>query len=427
MFTAYDQAVDYLYRTLPMFQRVGAAAIRKDLTNTLKICAALGNPQNSFRSVHVAGTNGKGSTAHMIASVLQSAGYKTGLYTSPHLKSFTERIRVGGEEIRQRAVTDFVNTNRALIEAVQPSFFEVTVGMAFSYFAESKVDIAVIEVGMGGRLDSTNVIHPELSVITNIGWDHADLLGGTLQNIAREKAGIIKPGVPVVVSERQAEVAAVFEAVAHENQADIFFADDLLAVRRRETGIDVMQGPEVLVGGIVMSLAGDYQQRNVLGVVQALTLLRERGFTITDDQLRHGLRHVTHQTGLKGRWQQLGERPFVFCDTGHNAEGLSFVVRQIRSYTYKKLHIVFGVSADKDTGKTFGLLPRGACYYFCQAKLPRAMDARVLAEKAAAAGLTGMVIPDVREAIQKAMAAATEDDFVFIGGSTFVVSEIEAL
>lgn len=427
MFTAYDQAVDYLYRSLPMFQRIGAAAIKKDLTNTLKICAALGNPERKFRSVHVAGTNGKGSTAHMIASVLQSAGYKTGLYTSPHLKTFTERIRVDGEEMAQQAVTDFVNTNLALIEDVKPSFFEVTVGMAFSYFAEMKVDVAVVEVGMGGRLDSTNVIHPEVSVITNIGWDHADLLGGTLPNIAREKAGIIKPGVPAVISERQTEVAWVFEDAARDNHADISFASDTLSVRQGETDIDIMRGSEVLLGGIDMALKGNYQQKNILGVIQALIVLRERGYAIADDQIRHGLRHVAEQTGLKGRWQKLGERPFVFCDTGHNAEGLSFVVRQIKSYRYKQLHMVFGVSDDKDTGKIFGLLPTGARYYFCQAKLPRAMDAHLLAEKAAAAGLTGIVVPDVRDAVRTAMAAASEDDFIFIGGSTFVVSEIEAL
>lgn len=427
MFTAYDQAVDYLYRSLPMFQRIGAAAIKKDLGNTLKICAALGNPERKFRSVHVAGTNGKGSTAHMIASVLQSAGYKTGLYTSPHLKSFTERIRVDGEEIGQQAVTDFVNNNLALIEDVKPSFFEVTVGMAFSYFADMKVDVAVIEVGMGGRLDSTNIIHPEVSVITNIGWDHADLLGGTLPNIAREKAGIIKPGVPAVISERQTEVAWVFEDAARDNHTDIFFASERLRARQGEAGIEIMCGAEILLDGIVMALKGNYQQKNILGVVQALMVLRERGFAITDDQIRHGLRHVAEQTGLKGRWQKLGERPFVFCDTGHNAEGLSFVVRQIKSYRYKTLHMVFGVSADKDTGKIFGLLPAEARYYFCQANLPRAMDAYLLAEKASVSGLTGIVVPDVREAIRTAMAAATEDDFVFIGGSTFVVSEIEAL
>ena len=427
MFTTYSQAVDFLYQNLPMFQRIGAAAIKKDLTNTIKICAALGNPHENFRTVHVAGTNGKGSTAHMIASVLQSAGYKTGLYTSPHLKSFTERIRIDGKEIEEQVVTDFVNDTLELMEEVKPSFFEITVGMAFRYFAGRKVDVAVIEVGMGGRLDSTNIIHPELSVITNIGWDHADLLGNTLQSIAREKAGIIKSGVPVVISERQEEVAQVFEETAMEKHADIVFAEDVLGVHQRQDGIDIMRGSAVLLDGIVLDLRGNYQQKNILGVVQALMLLRERGFTITNAQIRHGLGHVLDQTGLKGRWQQLGVRPFVFCDTAHNAEGLAFVVREIRSFSYRKLHIVLGVSADKDTEKIFGLLPAEATYYFCQAKLPRAMGAHLLAEKASANGLSGIAIPDVREAIQKAMAAATEDDFVVIGGSTFVVSEIEGL
>lgn len=427
MFTTYSQAVDFLYQNLPMFQRIGAAAIKKDLTNTIKICAALGNPQDNFRTVHVAGTNGKGSTAHMIASVLQSAGYKTGLYTSPHLKSFTERIRVDGKEMEQQAVTDFVNDTLQLMEDVKPSFFEITVGMAFKYFAERKVDVAVIEVGLGGRLDSTNIIHPELSVITNIGWDHADLLGGTLQSIAREKAGIIKAGVPVVISERQEEVARVFEETAMEKHAHIVFAEDVLSVRHRQTGIDIMRGREVLLDDIVPDLMGNYQQKNILGVVQVVMLLRGRGFTITDAQIRYGLAHVVEQTGLKGRWQQLGVRPFVFCDTAHNAEGLAFVVRQIRSYSWRKLHIVLGVSADKDTEKIFRLLPAEATYYFCQAKLPRAMEAHLLAEKASATGLSGIAIPDVGTAIQKAMESATEDDFVFIGGSTFVVSEIEKL
>lgn len=425
--TTYNQAVDYLYQNLPMFQRIGAAAIKKDLTNTIKICAALGNPEKNFRTVHVAGTNGKGSTAHMIASVLQSAGYKTGLYTSPHLKSFTERIRVDGKEIEQQAVTDFVNDTLELMESVKPSFFEITVGMAFRYFAERKVDVAVIEVGLGGRLDSTNVIHPELSVITNIGWDHADILGGTLQSIAWEKAGIIKTGVPVVISERQPEIAHVFEEVAGEKHAPIVFAEDTLHIRDRGDSIDIMRGPEVVLDGVVLDLKGNYQQKNILGVAQAVILLRARGFSITDAQVRHGLAHVLKQTGLKGRWQMLGERPFVFCDTAHNAEGLVFVVRQIRSYTWQKLHIVLGVSADKDTEKIFALLPSEATYYFCQAKLPRAMEAHLLAEKASAHGFSGTAIPDVREAIQKAMESATADDFVFIGGSTFVVAEIEGL
>lgn len=427
MFTSYTQAVDYLYQNLPMFQRIGPAAMKSDLTNTIKICAALGNPQEKFRTVHVTGTNGKGSTAHMIASVLQSAGYKTGLYTSPHLKSFTERIRIDGKEIEQQAVTDFVNDALELMEELKPSFFEITVGMAFRYFAERKVDVAVIEVGMGGRLDSTNIIHPELSVITNIGWDHADLLGNTLQSIAREKAGIIKSGVPVVISERQEEVAQVFEATAREKHAAIVFAADVLRVHQRERSIDIMLGSEVLLDGIVLDLKGNYQQKNILGVVQAVMLLRERGFTMTDEQIRHGLGHVLDQTNLKGRWQQLGVRPYVFCDTAHNAEGLAIVVRQIRSYSYRKLHIVLGVSADKDAEKIFALLPAEATCYFCQAKLPRAMEAHLLLEKASASGLSGTAIPDVREAIQKAMESATADDFVFIGGSTFVVSEIEGL
>lgn len=427
MFTTYVQAVDYLYRSLPMFQRIGAAAIKKDLTNTLRICAALGDPQTRFRSVHIAGTNGKGSTAHMIASVLQSAGYKTGLYTSPHLKSFTERIRVNGKEIEEDSVTEFVNSTLALMESVKPSFFEVTVGMAFKYFADRKVDVAVIEVGLGGRLDSTNVILPELSVITNIGWDHADLLGNTLENIAREKAGIIKPGIPVVISERQEEIAHVFEETARAAHADVVFASDTLRVLPAGNGFDIIKGSEVLLRDVELTLGGSYQKKNILGVVQAAQALRNRGFNISDEHIRHGVRNVVQQTGLKGRWQQLGERPYVFCDTAHNAEGLALVMQQVHTYRYRKLHIVLGVSGDKDVTKIFTLLPRKANYYFCQAKLPRAMDAQVLAEKASAHGLSGIVVPDVRAAVRAAIGSATEDDFVFVGGSTFVVAEIEGL
>ena len=427
MITTYSQAVDYLYRNLPMFQRIGAAALRKDLTNTLRICEAAGNPQEKFKTVHVAGTNGKGSTAHMLASVLQSAGYRTGLYTSPHLKSFTERIRIDGKEIEEQFVTDFVNETVSLIEILKPSFFEITVTMAFSYFAARNVDVAVIEVGLGGRLDSTNVIHPELSVITNIGMDHTDLLGDTMEKIAREKAGIIKAGVPAVVSERQREVSYVFEEAAEAKHTSVFFASDTFSICPGQKGMIIMKGSAVYLDEVVPDLKGNYQRPNIIGVVQAIEQLRLRGFRITDDNIRNGLQHVVDLTGLKGRWQKLRDRPATYCDTAHNPEGISYLVRQIRSQTYTNLHMVLGMTKGKDIDKMLVLLPADAMYYFCEAKLPRAVEAEMLAAKARVFGLRGVVIHDVNEAMHQALNEAAERDFVFIGGSTFVVAEIEDL
>ena len=410
-----------------MFQRVGAAAYKNDLVNTYRLCEALDNPQGKFKSLHVAGTNGKGSTSHMLAAILQSAGYKTGLYTSPHLKEFTERIRINGLEVEKEFVVDFVNRIQPLLEEIQPSFFETTVAMAFDYFVAQHVDIAVIEVGLGGRLDSTNVITPELSVITNISFDHKDLLGDTLQKIAFEKAGIIKERIPVVVSERQAEVAHVFEAAASDKKSELVFASDHIQLVGKETVYDAYRNAKLWLENVDPQLKGLYQRKNMRGVLEAVSHLRELGFNISDAAILKGISQVVTLTGLKGRWQTLHTTPLTICDTGHNVDGIREVMDQIDSISYRRLHIVFGVVKDKDITEVLALLPKEAMYYFCEAKIPRALEATILAREAKKAGLSGMVIPDVNEALRTATESATNDDLIFVGGSTFVVAEIDGL
>jgi dihydrofolate synthase/folylpolyglutamate synthase len=431
MSQTYAETLQYLYNNLPMFQRIGAAALKNDLSNTLKLCEALGNPQKKFKSIHVAGTNGKGSTSHMLASVFQLAGYKTGLYTSPHLKEFTERIRVNGAEIEKSFVVDFTERVKPLIAQIEPSFFEITVVMAFDYFVFCGIDIAIVEVGLGGRLDSTNVILPELSVITNIGWDHKDILGDTLEKIAAEKAGIIKPNVPVVISERQPGIDKVFLDRAKKQKATLFFASEEYHVEQRvvdgHVTLEVLRDREVLLNEITLPLQGFYQRRNIAGVLKAVNLMRGMGWTITSQQLRQGLEQVVQQTGLKGRWQILSQHPLTVCDTGHNVDGIQEVVRQIEAQTYGKLFMVIGMVKDKDIRDVLALLPKDANYYFCQAKIPRALDAESLSDMALAAGLTGKVVADVNEALGEARKQATKDDMIFIGGSTFVVAEINDL
>lgn len=427
MFTEYQQAIDYLYANLPVFQRVGAAAYKVDLTNTLQLCEVVGNPQLKFKSIHVAGTNGKGSTSHMLASVMQSSGYKTGLYTSPHLKDFTERIKINGQQIDKEFVIGFVNKIKPSIEVIKPSFFEITVAMAFDYFAQQNVDIAVIEVGLGGRLDSTNIITPVVSVITNISFDHKDLLGDTLEKIAFEKAGIIKPGVPVVISERQPEVEHVFIQKASESQAEIYFAQDEYKVQQSENELNVLFNNNSYIKDLSLPLKGIYQAKNLSGVLKAVDILRLKNFEISPDNLLEGLQKSVVQTGLKGRWQQLGEKPLTICDTGHNYAGVREVVRQICLQKFEQLHIVWGMVKDKDPDEILSLLPKDAAYYFCRAAIPRALEADVLKEKAARIGLKGNVFEDVNKAIQHAKRNAGSDDFIFIGGSTFVVAEIDDL
>lgn len=428
MIQTYQEAVNFLYANLPMFQRVGAVAYRKDLTNTLRLSAALGDPHLKFRSVHIGGTNGKGSSSHMLASVLQQAGYRTGLYTSPHLKSFTERIRVNGEEIDRGFVVDFVNRVRPLISKVEPSFFEITVVMAFEYFLFKKVDVAVVEVGLGGRLDSTNIITPIVSLITNIGWDHKDILGDTLEKIASEKAGIIKSHRPAVISERQPDLEHVFRQRAKEVGAPIHFASDTIQVSFDLLGkFIVTTGGRPLIDRVDLPLKGFYQKKNLPGVLRTIEVLNTEGFKISQDAIVGGLENVVTNTHLKGRWQKLSDRPLVICDTGHNIDGVTEVVRQLGSVPHKHLRMVVGMVKDKDVSAILEMLPKQASYYFCQAGIPRAMDAEELAQKASAVGLHGMVIRDVNEAKRKALSDAGPDDLIFIGGSTFVVAELDEL
>ena len=416
-----------------MFQRVGAVAYKADLTNTISLCTALDNPQLRFKSIHIAGTNGKGSSSHMVAAILQSAGYKTGLYTSPHLKEFTERIKINGVEIDQEYIIDFVNRIKKEIEKIQPSFFEITVAMAFDYFAFHKVDFAVIETGLGGRLDSTNVITPIVSLITNIGYDHMDILGYTLPAIAKEKAGIIKEGIPAVISELQAEVEPVFCAKAAEVNADIVFASKIFSTKEKVNAkdssltLDVYDHGELVFSNLNPELKGDYQKKNIPGVLMSIKVLQKLGYRITTQNIQNGIENVIKLTGLKGRWQKLGEYPLIICDTGHNVDGLKDVVHQIRAQKFKNLFIVLGMVKDKDISNVIRLLPREAYYFFCQATIPRALEAKFLAEKAKAAGLQGEVVQDVNKAIAAAKSKAGKEDFIFIGGSTFVVAEIDNL
>ncbi|HSD13134.1 MAG TPA: folylpolyglutamate synthase/dihydrofolate synthase family protein [Flavobacterium sp.] len=401
----YQETLDWMFAQLPMFQQQGASAYKKDLTNTILLSAHLGNPEKQLRCIHVAGTNGKGSTSSMIASVLQEAGYKVGLYTSPHLKDFRERIKINGNEISQEFVVDFITDNKPFFEANQLSFFEMTVGLAFDYFVKEKVDVAVIEVGMGGRLDSTNIITPLVSVITNIGFDHTQFLGDTLEAIAGEKAGIIKPNVPVVIGEYTDETKPVFLAKAEACGSDIYFASDLIQE-------DYPCG-----------LLGDYQFHNKKTVVETITVLKEH-FTVSEENLKNGLLNVVQNTGLLGRWQQLKSNPKVICDTAHNSHGLKIVLNQIAKEKFEKLFFVLGVVNDKDLDSILPLFPKNANYFFCKPNIFRGLDAGELQEKAAEFGLKGKVCNSVSEAYKEVLLQAGINDFIFIGGSTFVVAEI---
>ncbi|MFZ1806862.1 MAG: folylpolyglutamate synthase/dihydrofolate synthase family protein [Cyclobacteriaceae bacterium] len=426
----YQQTLDYLYKELPMFQRVGPAALKADLRNTLLLCEALDNPQHKFKSIHVGGTNGKGSSSHMIAAILQSQGYKTGLYTSPHLKEFTERIRLNGVEISPSEVVDFVERIKPQIEKIKPSFFEITVAMAFDFFAKQEVDFAVIEVGLGGRLDSTNVIDPLVSLITNIGFDHKDLLGGTLAAIASEKAGIIKQNGRAIVSERQSEIDEVFLLKAASVNSSLMFAQERYRVARSATDIGtfiVQREGNATIQHLKSELVGGYQKKNIAGVLAVVDELIELGFNISTDAIEKGIAETVTLTGLKGRWQQLGEKPLIYCDTAHNSEGILEVLQMIDTIPYKRLHFVFGMVKDKDADSILSLLPKNATYYFCAAEIPRALDAASLATRAITFGLKNIVIPKVGDAIKSAKSSADPDDFIFIGGSTFVVAEIDEL
>ncbi len=427
----YEETIAFLYQQLPVFHRDGAAAVKPGLANTLRLCEHLDNPQNKFKSVHVAGTNGKGSTSHMLAAILQSAGYKVGLYTSPHLKDFTERIRVSGQPIEKERVVNFVNLNRIFIQENSLSFFELSVGLAFQEFAEQEVDVAVIEVGLGGRLDSTNVITPLLSVITNISFDHMEFLGSTLPEIAGEKAGIIKPGVAVVVGERQRDTDRVFTKIAKEKQASLWFATDRFVVHdyRMQQGF-LLVNVEDIQGEVLsyrLQLSGTYQRYNLPAVLQAIAWLRRTHFQINDTQIEQGLRRITELTGLKGRWQKIGELPITYCDTAHNVAGIRAVLTCVESIEYRELWFVLGCVEDKDVSGILSLLPRDARYLFCEAPLPRAMPAGELLHLAQVIGLQGVVIEDVNKALAFARIHANEQDLVVVTGSTYVVAEIDGL
>ena len=428
--TEYQETLNYLYTVLPMFQRVGTVAYKRDLTNTVALCSVLGNPERKFKSIHVGGTNGKGSSSHMLAAILQSEGYKTGLYTSPHLKEFTERIKINGQEVSPDYVVDFVRRIKPQIEKVKPSFFEITVVMAFDYFASQQIDFAVIEVGLGGRLDSTNVIDPLVSLITNIGYDHKDILGDTLEAIAKEKAGIIKSNMPVIISEQQPEIQHVFTEVALNSNSKIKFAADTYQVTKidsKTSGFVVKRTDQVIFPVLNSELTGGYQRKNITGVLAVIDELRTQGIGISERSVKLGIEGTITLTGLKGRWQKLGDHPMVYCDTAHNAEGLSEVMQIVNELTFERLHFVFGMVKDKDSSTVLSLLPKDAIYYFCEAKIPRALDVNTLMARAKEFNLNGQAIKDVNDAIKAAKAAADKNDLIFIGGSTFVVAEIEDL
>ena len=425
----YEETLEFLFSQLPAYHRIGKAAYKHDLCNTIALDNYLGNPHLKYQSIHVAGTNGKGSVSHMIASILQEAGYRTGLYTSPHLKDFRERIRVDGEMIPQNEVTSFVKNHREIIENIRPSFFEMTVALALAFFAKSKVDIAVIEVGLGGRLDSTNIINPLLSVITNIGHDHMDLLGDTLGKIAIEKAGIIKKSVPVVISETQIETSEVFIARAAESGSEIEFADQNFSCLLEEIG-DISGRREYIIRderrkesfkGITV-LGGDYQSKNLKAVYQVFKSLRGI-LNYSDENIKNGISKVIMNTGLSGRWQILGHDPLTVCDTGHNKEGLEYVMNQIKRIPKSGLHMVIGFVNDKDLSSILPLFPKDASYYFARASVPRALDEKILMIKAGEYGLKGSCYSDVKTAVKKAAENASGTDMIFIGGSTFVVAD----
>ena len=402
----YQKTLDWMFAQLPMFQRQGNPALKKDLTNIRLFSDFLGNPHTKFKSIHVAGTNGKGSVSHMLASVFQEAGYKTGLYTSPHLKDFRERIKINGKEVSKQFVVDFIQENKAFLEKQNPSFFEMTTAMAFDYFARKKLDIAIIETGLGGRLDSTNIISPELSVITNIGMDHTQFLGNSPAEIAVEKAGIIKLNTPVVIGESQPETAKVFKEYGKQKNAPIFFADQISS--------------QPLLSG----LKGEYQSKNIKSVMQSIEVLRQLGWKITSENLSQGLRKVVQNTKIRGRWEILQEHPKVICDVAHNKEGLEYVLSQLTKEKYRKLHLVLGMVKDKDLTNILPLFPKKATYYFCRPDIPRGLDAHLLKERANQFELKGNIYPSVSKAFEAAINNAIEEDVIFVGGSTFVVAEV---
>ena len=418
-----------------MFSRIGAPAYKADLTNTTQLCEFLNNPQTKFKTIHIAGTNGKGSVSHMLAAILQMAGYKTGLYTSPHLKDFRERIKVSGDpdvyrEVREKFVTDFTEKIKPLIEEISPSFFEITVAMAFEYFAELKVDVAVIEVGLGGRLDSTNIITPELSVITNIGWDHMNLLGDTLEKIAFEKAGIIKKEIPFVVGEVIPETLPIFEQAAKEKKSPMSIASQKRKVvdwrwEKHELIVEVAEEHHTDHKTWHLDLPGLYQTKNLLTVLETCYQLKQKGWKLDDDSIHKGLKQVKKLTGLHGRWEIIHQSPAIVLDVAHNVDGIKQLVQQIELTDHRQLHIITGMVKDKEVEKILALLPKEARYYFTKAQIPRAIPENELTEKAKLAGLKGHSYPTVNEALQSALQHSQPDDLIIICGSVYLVGEVE--
>jgi dihydrofolate synthase/folylpolyglutamate synthase len=430
---SYQETLDYMYAQLPMFHRIGSAAYKADMDNTIALCARLGNPEKKFRSIHVAGTNGKGSTSHLLAAILQAAGLKVGLYTSPHLKDFRERIKINGAFISQAYVTEFVSKHKNYFEKLQPSFFEMTVGLAFDYFATQEVDIAVIEVGLGGRLDSTNIITPEVAVITNISFDHMALLGNTLEKIAGEKAGIIKSHIPIIIGETQTGSAPVFIEKANTLQAPLIFADQqykAVHAGQQQDGervflnMDIEQDGKIIYRNLQSELLGLYQLKNIPTVLATVDELNKKGFQLTEAIIRKGIQQVISTTGLLGRWQVLAYNPLIIADTGHNEAGIKEVLAQLQVTPHERLHMIIGMVNDKDISSVLSLLPKDAICYFCKAAIPRALPAKELQAAAQLSGLSGTVHDTVAAALQAAKNKATRGDLILVGGSTFTVAEV---
>ena len=425
----YPQTLQYLFSQLPMYQRVGKAAYKADLVNTLALDEYFNHPHHCFRTIHVAGTNGKGSVSHSLAAILQCAGYKTGLYTSPHLKDFRERIRVDGQMISEQAVVDFVDRHQAILDHLQPSFFEMTVAMAFDYFRQLHVDVAVVEVGMGGRLDSTNIILPDLTVITNIGLDHTAFLGNTLAAIAGEKGGTIKPGIPVVIGERHWETDSVFAKLAQDKGSDIVFAEDRFQVGwsantiSRQQIFNIENKGTLRYKDLVFALQGHYQRKNILTILVAVEVLLKQGYHLPEPVMREALANVSNLTGLMGRWQEIGHNPLMVVDTGHNEHGVRQVVAQILDTPHQHLHVVWGMVNDKDPLAVLALLPKEATYYFTRASIPRSLDEQTLFDYGLKSGLSGSCYPTVAAAVEAAKKNAAVNDLIFIGGSTFIVAD----
>ncbi len=427
----YKETTQWLFAQLPMFQKVGKSAYKANLDTTVKLLDALGNPQNKFKAVHVAGTNGKGSVSHIVASTLQEAGYKTGLYTSPHLKDFRERIKIDGEMITEDSVVEFVEKHKEIFQKLKPSFFEMTVAMAFDYFAKNNVDIAVVEVGLGGRLDSTNIINPVVSVITNISFDHVQYLGDTLEKIASEKAGIIKEKVPVVIGKKQTGTLPVFEKFAKKHKTDLYFAEDHYDIKilnnmsPTERHIDIWRNNEIFLEDVNTILLGKYQMENIATALETLDVLNEKtSYNISRENIREGLEYIKKNTGFIGRWHVLDTNPLTVCDTAHNEDGIKTAMEQLKETFYDHLHFVLGMVNDKDSDKILSLLPKDATYYFCKPDIPRGMDEEELKIRAEKHGLNGLFYNSVERAFGSAFNNARPRDMVFVGGSTFVVAEL---